>query len=131
MQVSTLFPPFMSPFSTRLSSWFLFIGSLYPDRTRSLCWLAGEPYWPSYFRPPLHSILNTAGRCSRPRPQQHFLNSEAFPGSCSRPPPPHPVSPGQVAMPTRGHPSHLFIGLLSVYRLPEPLKSTVLPGSTL
>lgn len=58
-------------------SWFLFIGSLYPDRTRSLCWLAGEPYWPSYFRPPLHSILNTAGEIiPAPRPQQHFLNSK-------------------------------------------------------
>lgn len=118
------------------ASRFPFSGELLSWRHWSLLWLVGEPYWPSYFRPPLGSFLNTAGEVIFPwAPLPEF--QEAFPGySKQRPPPPHTASSGQAPCQPEDTPVVLFSSF--IHRLTLGLqipwatgKSRVLPGSTL
>lgn len=99
----------------------------------SLCWLAGEPYWPSYSSasPSLHP-KHSWGDHSSPAPQQHFLNSKRLFLAHLNKGHPHLTQCPQARRHANQRTPQSFIHRFTFsLQTPEPLKSTVLPGSTL
>lgn len=99
IDLQLLFPPFVSPFSTRLSllvplHWELVSGQ------DTITMLAGRRALLAFLLPTSPSLhpKHSWGDHSRPPPLAALPEfQEAFPGSSKqRPPPPHTVSPGQA-----------------------------------
>lgn len=136
MQLISNFPPsFVSPFSTRLSLSVPLHLELVSGRG-TITPLAGMRAFLAFLLPTSPSLHPKHSWGDHFSPEQHFLNSRRlFLANLNKGHPRLTQSPQ-----ARRHANrrtlqlcsiHLFIGLLSVYRLPEPLQSTALPGSTL